>query len=122
METQLVVQCVAGLALGLWLHVLKKAKEHEKVTGQRVTVMGYLQADPKETGISVALAVMLIVGLPELTEVAGQVARQVFNVQLPALQRSFFLSALFGGFGNSLADIVAGYFGGERLKRFIDRS
>lgn len=118
----LIVQCVLGAALGLWLHFLKKAVEYEKLHGTRITVKEFVTRDPKESTISIVLAVVLIIGLPEATEIAQQVAWQTLGLKLPALQRSFFLCAILGGFGNSLADIAATYFGGERLRKFVERS
>lgn len=117
----IILQCVLGAALGLWLHFLKKAKEQERGGGVKISVYQYMVSDPKETMISILLAAILIVGLPELSVIAKQLAQQIFGLALPDLERSFFLSAILGGFGNSLADIVGTYFGGERLKKFAAR-
>jgi cytosine/uracil/thiamine/allantoin permease len=119
MDLVLILQCVLGAALGLWLHILKKAKEHERLTQAPVTVRAYVMGDLKECGISITLAAILIIGLPELTSIAQQLAWQMFGLKLPALQRTFFVCALLGGFGNSLADIVGAYFGGARLSKFL---
>lgn len=118
---ELIVQCVLGAALGLWLHFLKKAKEQERAGGVKITVRQYMLSDMKETMISILLAAILIVGLPELSSIASQIAEQMFSLKLPELTRSFFLCAILGGFGNSLADVVGTYFGGERLRKFAQR-